>query len=220
MSWERASACLPVASSSLQALPTPPSPSSLLPLSLSPPSSSPLSSSAGGGQHRRLRHRCHQPPRRLPVHRTPPIADSNSALRQYEVSDNPSCADLGFDGIEVKIDPPQSGEYLIIDGYYVRIQTDGAVVGQINGLAVVSSGPLSYGFPSRITSTIGAATDFESEGLRRLLVNATYWCLNQEEKIPANANVETVDDFQPTPFGFRKYQRGIKPADHAMAAGP
>jgi len=40
----------------------------------------------------------------------------------------------------------------------IRIQTDGAVVGQINGLAVVSSGPLSYGFPSRITSTIGAGS--------------------------------------------------------------
>ena len=31
-------------------------------------------------------------------------------------------------------------------------------MGQINGLAVVSSGPLSYGFPSRITSTIGAGS--------------------------------------------------------------
>ena len=35
------------------------------------------------------------------------------------------------------------------------IETRGKVVGQINGLAVVSSGPLSYGFPSRITATIG-----------------------------------------------------------------
>lgn len=70
------------------------------------------------------------------------------------------------------------------------------------------------------TSTIGAATDFESDGLRRLLVNATYWCLDLEGKIPTNANVEPVGDFQPTPFGFKKYKRGVKPADHAMPAGP
>lgn len=70
------------------------------------------------------------------------------------------------------------------------------------------------------TSTIGAATDFKSEGLRRLLVNATYWCLNLEDKIPANANVGPVGDYQPTPFGFGKYRRGIKPADHAMPTRP
>ena len=31
----------------------------------------------------------------------------------------------------------------------------GEAVGQVNGLAVVSAGPLTYGFPSRITATIG-----------------------------------------------------------------
>ena len=45
----------------------------------------------------------------------------------------------------------------IADGT-IRIQTDGAVVGQINGLAVIGAGPLTYGFPSRITATIGPGT--------------------------------------------------------------
>ncbi len=36
------------------------------------------------------------------------------------------------------------------------IQTRGSVVGQINGLAVINAGQLSYGFPARITATIGA----------------------------------------------------------------
>ncbi len=40
----------------------------------------------------------------------------------------------------------------------IRIRTEGAVVGQINGLAVMSAGPLTYGFPSRITATIGPGT--------------------------------------------------------------
>ncbi len=36
----------------------------------------------------------------------------------------------------------------------IRIQTEGVQVGQINGLAVIAAGPLIYGFPTRITSTI------------------------------------------------------------------
>ena len=36
----------------------------------------------------------------------------------------------------------------------ILIQTQGEVVGQINGLAVIHSGPITYGFPARITSTI------------------------------------------------------------------
>ncbi len=37
----------------------------------------------------------------------------------------------------------------------IRIQTLGAEVGQINGLAVMRAGPLTYGFPARITATTG-----------------------------------------------------------------
>ncbi len=37
----------------------------------------------------------------------------------------------------------------------IRIQTAGEVVGQVNGLAVTHAGPLTYGFPARITATIG-----------------------------------------------------------------
>ena len=40
----------------------------------------------------------------------------------------------------------------------IRIQTRGEVVGQINGLAVTHSGPLTYGFPARITAAIGPGT--------------------------------------------------------------
>jgi predicted ATP-dependent protease len=40
----------------------------------------------------------------------------------------------------------------------IRISTSGGVVGQINGLAVINAGPLTYGFPTRITATIGPGT--------------------------------------------------------------
>jgi ATP-dependent Lon protease len=47
-------------------------------------------------------------------------------------------------------------EYLA-DGT-IRIQTTGATVGQVNGLAVLQAGQLTYGFPARITATIGAGS--------------------------------------------------------------
>jgi ATP-dependent Lon protease len=40
----------------------------------------------------------------------------------------------------------------------IRVNTQGQRVGEVNGLAVMSAGPLTYGFPSRITATIGPGT--------------------------------------------------------------
>ncbi|MBX3441934.1 MAG: ThuA domain-containing protein [Planctomyces sp.] len=65
------------------------------------------------------------------------------------------------------------------------------------------------------TTTMGAAVDLESAGLRRLLVNASYWCLGMEEQIPEESNVELVGAYKPTMFKFEGYQRGLKPADFA-----
>ena len=42
----------------------------------------------------------------------------------------------------------------IADGT-IRVQTRGETIGQVNGLAVLQAGPLVYGFPARITATIG-----------------------------------------------------------------
>jgi type 1 glutamine amidotransferase len=68
-----------------------------------------------------------------------------------------------------------------------------------------------------VTTTMGSGEDLLSEGLRRLLVNAAYWCLGMEEKIPARANVELVGDYQPSPFSFFGTEKAnVKPSDHAM----
>ena len=73
------------------------------------------------------------------------------------------------------------------------------------------------GKPARVfATTMGGATDFSNEALRRLIVNAAYWCVGMEDKIPAKSNVEIVGEFHPTPFGFGTYTKGVKPADHAM----
>jgi len=66
------------------------------------------------------------------------------------------------------------------------------------------------------TTTMGAATDFHSEGIRRLVINAVYWCVGLEDKIPAQANVDIVGKFAPLPFGFGGYRKGMKPSDYEL----
>jgi hypothetical protein len=63
------------------------------------------------------------------------------------------------------------------------------------------------------TTTMGASQDLQSEGLRRLLVNACYWAIGTEDKIPSKSNVDIVGSYHPTPFGFGKFITGVRPAD-------
>jgi hypothetical protein len=66
-----------------------------------------------------------------------------------------------------------------------------------------------------ITSTFGSAVDFQNEDSRRLMVNACYWALGLEEKIPARANVDFVGAYEPTYFGFGKFKPGLRPSHYA-----
>ncbi len=66
------------------------------------------------------------------------------------------------------------------------------------------------------TTTMGSSTDFESTGVRRMLINATYWALGMEDRITDSLNIDLVGEFKPTRFGFGGYVKGVKPSDHAM----
>ena len=63
------------------------------------------------------------------------------------------------------------------------------------------------------TTTMGAATDLQTEGVRRMLVNACYWAVGLEDKIPAKSDVGLVGDYKPLPFKFGGFQKGVKPSD-------
>lgn len=65
------------------------------------------------------------------------------------------------------------------------------------------------------TTTMGAATDMEAEGTRRLLVNAVFWAVGLDDKIDGKLNVSVVGEFKPTKFGFNGFVKGKKPADYA-----
>lgn len=66
------------------------------------------------------------------------------------------------------------------------------------------------------TTTMGHSYDFLSEGFRRLLVNACYWSLGMEKKIPKKSNVDFVGEYKPSKIGFGKHKKGVKPSDHAL----
>ena len=62
------------------------------------------------------------------------------------------------------------------------------------------------------TTTMGASIDLVNEDLRRLLVNACFWAIGMEEKIPEKANVDYIVPFQPTMFGLALFKKGICPS--------
>lgn len=96
--------------------------------------------------------------------------------------------------------------------------TDRPVTGKKNDpmmpIAWVKSYSASEGKKARIfTSTMCSSQDLESEGLRRLLVNACYWGIGLEEKIPEKSKVDLVGEYKALPFRNNGFKKGLKPAD-------
>lgn len=101
-------------------------------------------------------------------------------------------------------------DYDEADRWYGMRPDDGPAVDEKNDPMMPIAWTKSYQLPGgekgvAFASTIGAATDLESEGVRRLLVNAAYWCVGLGDNIPAEGtNVDLLKDFTPEPFGFRE----------------
>jgi hypothetical protein len=99
--------------------------------------------------------------------------------------------------------------------------TDEPVAGKKNDpmmpVAWVRTHTGAQGKPARVfCTTMGAATDLETEGTRRMLVNAAYWAVGLEDKITDRADVALVGDYRPLPFGFRGAKKGVRPEEHAL----
>ena len=59
--------------------------------------------------------------------------------------------------------------------------------------------------------TMGSAKDYENEGLRRMTINAAYWCLNMEDSIDPAGNVAPIGTYQPRASGFNYEKLGVTP---------
>lgn len=60
-------------------------------------------------------------------------------------------------------------------------------------------------------TTMGSARDLQSAGLRRLIVNASLWCMGLETSIMPDLNVKIVGDYQPRKSGFNYEKLGVIP---------
>lgn len=65
-----------------------------------------------------------------------------------------------------------------------------------------------------LTTTMGAATDLENEGLRRLVVNGVFWGLGLN--VPQKADVTVVDEYSPSFYGFDGFRKGLRPSDFEL----
>ena len=66
------------------------------------------------------------------------------------------------------------------------------------------------------TTTMGSADDLPNEGVRRMLVNAAYWCIGMEDQIVGDSEVSIVGEYEPTKFGFNTFVPGRKPAFYGL----
>lgn len=69
-----------------------------------------------------------------------------------------------------------------------------------------------------LCSTIGAAVDYQSEDLRRLLINACFFLTGHD--VPTKADATPIGEFKPTYFGFNAAKQGVKVEEHALPKTP
>src|SRR5205085_1575031 len=121
------------------------------------------------------------------------------------------------DVYEVRLPLPPSCRPLILGEVLQGMQpNDPPVPGKKNhpmlAVAWTNSYKTASGKSARtFTTTLASADGFENEGLRRLLVNATYWAVGLGDKIPARANVELVGKYHPHSFLDAEYTKGLRP---------
>jgi hypothetical protein len=119
----------------------------------------------------------------------------------------------------VRLPLPGDSKPLVLGQVLVGMKpTDKPLAGKKNDPMMPIAWTKSYDSESgkigkSFTTTMGASQDLESEGLRRLLVNACYWATGLEDKIPQKSDVGIVGAYKPRPFGFKGAAKGVKPAD-------
>ncbi len=119
----------------------------------------------------------------------------------------------------VRLPLPADSQPLVLGEVLEGMQpTDKPVAGKQNEPLIPVAWVKSYAAPNGksarvFATTMGASQDLESEGVRRMLVNACYWALGKEAEIPEKSNVAIVGQYKPLPFKFGGFEKEVKPAD-------
>ena len=121
----------------------------------------------------------------------------------------------------VRLPLPGDSQPLVMGQVVADMTPEGAAVeGKKNDpmmpVAWIKTYETESGKKARVfATTMGAASDLPSEGLRRLLVNAAYWAVGLEDQIGDESDVALVGDFQPSKFGFGGAKKAVRPKAHA-----
>ncbi len=123
----------------------------------------------------------------------------------------------------VRLPLPEGSQPIILGAVLAGMKpTDAPVEGKKNDPMMPVAWTKSYQLPGgkeghSFTTTMGSASDLVSEGTRRMLVNAVYWCLGMANQIPdEGTNVDLVGEYKPTFYGFGGFKKGMKPADYGL----
>ena len=63
------------------------------------------------------------------------------------------------------------------------------------------------------TSTMGHGDAFKIEAFRRMLANACLWCMNMENSINPDSNMDIPGEYSPGPAGANGIRPGVRPQD-------
>ena len=127
------------------------------------------------------------------------------------------------DTYEVRLPMPATCRPVLLGQVLSWIGPDSeAVPGKVNDPMMPVAWTNTYATPTGkkarvFITTMGAADDIENEAMRRLVVNAVYWAVGLELKIPEQANVAFVGKYDPHSFSSEVYTAGVKPSDLALA---
>ena len=61
----------------------------------------------------------------------------------------------------------------------------------------------------------GASEDILNDGFRRMLINASLWCMSMEDAIKPDGPIDFVGPYNPVTYKFGGHRKGVKPADLA-----
>ena len=115
---------------------------------------------------------------------------------------------------------PDDSTILLRGGIVDGMDPDDALVEDerndpMHPVAWVRERTLPDGSTQRIfCTTMGSSQDFSSRDLRRLLLQASLWQLENEQMIPRDGvDAPLVGHWDPTPFGFGTHKKGLSPQD-------
>jgi hypothetical protein len=122
------------------------------------------------------------------------------------------------DVYKVRLPLPGDSQALILGQVLEGMQpTDKPAAGAQNNPMMPVAWVKTYKTARTFTTTMGASQDLRNEALRRLIVNACYWALGWESRIPARSKVDLVGEYHPLPFSFDGFRKGVKPSDLVSA---